>query len=81
MEDNDINLNNKITFIDDIILVEIVNKLENILTTYNVDMVRMARLAIEQVINETMDPTLAGTIYEIDSYVVKRSSVKDMRKK
>lgn len=57
------------------------NELENILTTYNVDLAKMAKLAIEQVINETLDPTLAGTIYEIDSYVVKRSSVRDMREK
>ena len=35
MEDNDINLNNKITFIDDKILVEIVDKLENIIKDIN----------------------------------------------
>ncbi len=55
--------------------------LEGMLTTYNVDMTKMARLTVEQVINEASDPTLAGTIYEIDSSVVRRASIKDVRKK
>ena len=35
MEDNGINLNNKITFIDDKILVEIIDKLDNIIKDIN----------------------------------------------
>ena len=57
------------------------SELEGKLTTYNVDMVKMARLAVNQVIKEIDDPSLAGTIYEIDSVVVKRSSIKDMGEK
>ena len=53
--------------------------LEGKLTTYNVDLVKMARLTVEQVINEIEDPSLAGTIFEVDSNVVKRTSIKELR--
>ena len=52
------------------------NPLSGHLTTYHVDMDAMARCAIKLVIRECDDSSAAGVIYEIDSDVVIRDSIK-----
>ena len=54
-------------------------EIEMILTTYNVDMLRMAERAVSQVLKEIKDPAASGEIIEIDSYIIRRESIKRCR--
>ena len=50
--------------------------LKFMLTTYNVDILKMAKQAVAQVLKEIKDPSATGEIIEVDSYVVRRQSIR-----
>lgn len=51
------------------------HELKGKLTSYHVDIEHMAKCAIKLVLREMEDPSASGVIYEVDSYVVCRSSI------
>ncbi len=56
------------------------HELSGKLTSYHVDIEHMAKCAIKLVLREMVDPSAAGVIYEVDSYVVCRSSIAKPRR-
>jgi DNA-binding LacI/PurR family transcriptional regulator len=56
------------------------HELSGKLTSYHVDIEHMAKCAIKLVLREMVDPSAAGMIYEVDSYVVCRSSIAKPRR-
>lgn len=52
------------------------HELSGKLTTYRVDLERMAKCAVKLVLREIQDPMTSGVIYEVDSDVIKRESVR-----